>query len=123
MSPGKWGNGVDLKHGNGYVLVEPSRTQAAYCWLDDLSPLEDAPLAEFIGFPKEDEEAAPVKNVVRMVDSATLADLRAALAWLDSDRRGRGSRSVTPCGNSVRQVSRCGTNGRSCPENTAPMTR
>ncbi|MCM8621793.1 MAG: bifunctional DNA primase/polymerase, partial [Candidatus Accumulibacter sp.] len=85
--PGKWGNGIDLKHGNGYVLVEPSRTQAAYCWLDDLSPLEDAPLAEFIGFPKEDEEAAPAKNVVRMVDSATLADLRAALTWLDSDRR------------------------------------
>ena len=102
--PGKWGNGIDLKHGNGYVLVEPSRTQAAYCWLDDLSPLEDAPLAEFIGFPKEDEEAAPVKNVVRMVDSATLADLRAALAWLDSDRRdtwikvGHALRQLGPAG-------------------------
>lgn len=85
--PGKWGNGIDLKHGNAYVLVEPSRTLKPYFWLDDLSPLEDAPLAEFIGFPDEAEKAAPAKTVVRMVDSATLADLRAALSWLLADDR------------------------------------
>jgi hypothetical protein len=25
--PGKMGKGIDLKHGNSYVLVEPSKTQ------------------------------------------------------------------------------------------------
>lgn len=87
--PGKWGHGIDLKHGHSYVLVEPSRTQAAYCWLDGLSPLEDATLQAFFGFPEAAEVAAvpAVKSVLRMVDSATLSDLRAALVWLDADRR------------------------------------
>jgi len=107
--PGKWGAGIDLKHGNGYVLVEPSRTQREYCWLDGLSPLEMAHLEPFLGFP-EAEEAAVVpapSNVVRMVDSATLVDLRAALAWLDSDRRetwikvGHALRQLGPAGFSL----------------------
>lgn len=104
--PGKWGAGIDLKHGNGYVLVEPSRTQADYCWLDELSPLEGAHLEPFLGFPESEEAAVVVapQNVVRMVDSSTLADLRAALAWLDSDSRetwikvGHALRQLGPAG-------------------------
>ena len=102
--PGTLGKGIDLKHGNAYVLVEPSRTTNAYCWLDGLSPLEGAPLAEFVAFEEPESAPVAVSGVVRMVDSATLADLRAALAWLDSDRRdtwikvGHALRQLGPAG-------------------------
>jgi hypothetical protein len=106
--PGKIGKGIDLKHGNSYVLVEPSKTQGGYFWIDDLCPLEGAPLADFVGFP-EAEQAAPAvpSGVVRMVDSSTLADLRAALPWLDADNRetwikaGHALRQLGPAGFSL----------------------
>jgi len=45
---GKAGPGVDLKHGNAYLVVEPSNhvSGGVYSWLDETGPLDGSPLAE-----------------------------------------------------------------------------
>ena len=87
---GKLGPGLDLKHGNAYIVVEPSNHASGgrYNWLDETGPLDRSPLAdapEWLAAERHDDEQQDHRPVE--VDDATWADLCDAVKAINADNR------------------------------------
>jgi len=59
VRPRDFGKGIDLKHGNSYILIEPSRTTGEYHWVDGTGPLEDSSLALWRNQPEAPKASIP----------------------------------------------------------------
>jgi len=92
--PGKLGPGVDLKH-NGYICVEPTvGPEGIYEWEASSNPLDGAmpsPLPDWIAALANEApmsaEGFAQSVAARHVTERQVEELRAALAWIDSDDR------------------------------------
>jgi hypothetical protein len=85
---GKFGPGVDLKHGrNQYIIVEPSVHASGnrYVWLDESEPwaVQPAPAPELLAEKPRTSSSPGHGNA--SVDAETVRDLRSALTALRAD--------------------------------------
>lgn len=87
---GKLGQGIDVKRDGGYIVVEPSRTQAGYAFDDwepftgELPPVLPAP--DWLMALVVAEAAEPVRANMGEPWDADLRKLRSALAVLSADK-------------------------------------
>lgn len=87
---GKLGQGIDVKRDGGYIVVEPSRTQAGYAFDDwepftgELPPVLPAP--DWLMALVVAEAAEPVRANMGAPWDADLRKLRSALAVLSADK-------------------------------------
>ena len=114
--PGKLGAGIDLKH-NGYLIVEPSNHSSggSYEFEASSSILDEAPspLPDWVkDLGRAQHVATP--SIVRQFADSEIAEVKQALAVINSDDRDTGCKSAWHCMQvSAQSASTCGTNGAS----------
>lgn len=84
---GKLGEGLDVKRDGGYIIVEPSVTQAAYGFIDWEVFEGEPPIAPAPGWLLQLVRAKPVPKEADAAEpwNADIGKLRSALAVIDAD--------------------------------------